>query len=205
MIVDASVNNRVSLGDAAVAIVGLQQLSGRVRTASTSWGSLHHSAASSTIFSICRFARAAQEESVDGGARATFHSSRGERVVPLPGHGCTVLDNVSSSIHRGEVVAIVGVSGRQDDTGALIAGLYRPTNGRVTWNGADVRDTHLATYWRSLAVVFQDFVRYELSAREKHHQVTTPDSTTFAQRVRPLSARESRQPSRPCLPATSRC
>src|SRR5690606_18449149 len=46
------------------------------------------------------------------------------------------------------------------------AGLYRPTAGRITYGGVDIAAIPQADYWRSLAVVLQEFVRYELTARE---------------------------------------
>jgi ATP-binding cassette subfamily B protein len=48
----------------------------------------------------------------------------------------------------------------------LVAGLYRPSAGRITWDGVDIADRPRDEHWRSLAVVYQDFVRYELTARE---------------------------------------
>jgi ATP-binding cassette, subfamily B, bacterial len=168
IVVDASVEGRVSLGDAAVAIVGLQQLSGRVRAASNSWGSLHQSALFLDDFSQFSALRQDRHEESAAPPLAPLSILRVENVsFRYPGTERTVLEDVSLEIHRGEIVAIVGVSGSGKTTLAhLVAGLYRPTDGRVTWNGTDVRDVPLNTYWRSLAVVFQDFVRYELSARE---------------------------------------
>ena len=78
-----------------------------------------------------------------------------------------ILNGVSLEIGRGEVVALVGVSGSGKTTLAhLVAGLYSPTSGTLTWNGQDVADIPRSEYWRSLAVVHQDFARYEVTARE---------------------------------------
>jgi ATP-binding cassette subfamily B protein len=67
----------------------------------------------------------------------------------------------------GELLAIVGVNGAGKSTLIkLLAGLYEPTSGRVTADGVDIADLG-PTAWRTrLAVVFQDFVRYHLSAAD---------------------------------------
>ncbi|HYZ98811.1 MAG TPA: ATP-binding cassette domain-containing protein, partial [Acidimicrobiales bacterium] len=84
-----------------------------------------------------------------------------------PGQSRLVLDNVSIELAPGEIVALVGVSGSGKTTLAhLAAGLYQPTVGRITFAGTDVASIPREVYWRSVSAVFQDFVRYELTARE---------------------------------------
>src|SRR5206468_9390944 len=46
----------------------------------------------------------------------------------------------------------------------LLAGLYLPTAGRVCWDGRDTRDVDRRSLLGCTAVVFQDFIRYALSA-----------------------------------------
>ncbi|OOC56673.1 MULTISPECIES: ATP-binding cassette domain-containing protein [Nocardiopsis] len=84
-----------------------------------------------------------------------------------PGTDSPVLDGVDLEIRTDELLAVVGLNGAGKSTLIkLLCGLYRPTSGRVTADGVDVA-TMAAGQWRSrLAVVFQDFNRYELSARE---------------------------------------
>ena len=77
------------------------------------------------------------------------------------------LRDVSLEIAPGEVVALVGENGSGKTTLAkLLAGLYVPERGRVTFNGADTAGSDRAELRQSVAVIFQDFVRYALSARE---------------------------------------
>lgn len=84
-----------------------------------------------------------------------------------PGTTAPVLDRVDLSIRTDELLAIVGLNGAGKSTLIkLMCGLYQPTSGQITADGVDI--TALPPeQWRSrLAVVFQDFNRYELSARE---------------------------------------
>ena len=78
-----------------------------------------------------------------------------------------VLHEVSLTVHAGEVVALVGENGSGKTTLAkLLAGLYEPQRGTIRWDGADVRDLEPDGLRRSVAVIFQDFVRFHLRARD---------------------------------------
>jgi ATP-binding cassette, subfamily B, bacterial len=84
-----------------------------------------------------------------------------------PGTDREVLRDVSLTIRAGEVVALVGENGSGKTTLAkLLAGMFQPTRGRVLWDGRDVRLLDAEEMRRHVGVVFQDFVRYQLTARE---------------------------------------
>lgn len=68
------------------------------------------------------------------------------------------LDDVCVSIHRGDHVAIVGENGAGKTTFIkLLLGLYSPHSGRILVNGLDLCRIEQKSYYRSLAVLFQDF------------------------------------------------
>ena len=84
-----------------------------------------------------------------------------------PGAGGPVLANVNLSLPAGATVAIVGENGAgKTSLVKLLCGFYRPTSGRVLVDATDLRQISL-TLWRTrIAAGFQDFVRFELTARE---------------------------------------
>jgi len=77
------------------------------------------------------------------------------------------LQGVSVTIASGEVVALVGENGSGKTTLAkLLAGLYTPDQGTITWDGVDIRTLDEERLRASIAVIFQDFARYRLTAGE---------------------------------------
>ncbi|MBZ6282981.1 ABC transporter ATP-binding protein [Streptomyces olivaceus] len=84
-----------------------------------------------------------------------------------PGTSRRVLDGLDLEIGPGELVAVVGLNGAGKSTLIkLLAGLYEPDRGRITAGGVDIAALGLVAWRRRIAVVFQDFVRYHLSAAE---------------------------------------
>jgi len=84
-----------------------------------------------------------------------------------PGSSRPVLEDVSLTIGRGEVVALVGMNGAGKSTIVkLLSRLYDPDSGRITLDGTDIRRFRPEEYRRVLSVVFQDFGRYFFTARE---------------------------------------
>lgn len=81
-----------------------------------------------------------------------------------PGTGRAVVDRLDLEIRSGELLALVGLNGAGKSTLVkLLAGLYEPTGGRITYGGEDIRDLGAAVWRRQLSIVFQDFVRYHLT------------------------------------------
>ena len=84
-----------------------------------------------------------------------------------PGSDKYVLKNVSFTIRVRESVAIVGENGAGKTTVVkLLARFYDPTEGAIYLDGRDLREYDLASLRRQIGVIFQDFVRYDLSAKE---------------------------------------
>jgi len=78
-----------------------------------------------------------------------------------------VLDNLSLKLNAGKRIAIVGPSGSGKSTLLnLILRLYQPDEGRLTIDGVDVRRVTLESLRRSMAVVFQENMLFNMSIRE---------------------------------------
>lgn len=74
-----------------------------------------------------------------------------------------VLTGLDLDFPAGTSTAIVGLNGAGKTTVAkLLAGLYQPTEGLVAVDGIDLRHIDIQDWRRRIAVIFQDFVRYEL-------------------------------------------
>ncbi|WP_330241359.1 ABC transporter ATP-binding protein [Streptomyces sp. NBC_00525] len=78
-----------------------------------------------------------------------------------------VLNGLDLEIPVGSCTAIVGLNGAGKTTLVkLLARLYDPTSGRITVDGADLAAHSPESWQRRIAVVFQDFLRYELPAAD---------------------------------------
>ena len=70
-------------------------------------------------------------------------------------------------LQAGEVLALVGENGAGKTTLVkLLARLYDPDEGRILLDGRDLRDYDLDDLRANMGVIFQDFVRYNLTAGE---------------------------------------
>ncbi len=77
---------------------------------------------------------------------------------PKPTEPVQVLKNVNLTIRRGEKTAIVGYNGAGKTTLIkLIMRLYDPTEGRILYNGKDIRCYELEAYREKIGAVFQDY------------------------------------------------
>ena len=83
-----------------------------------------------------------------------------------PGSSRLILDHLDFSIDPGERIALIGENGQGKTTIVkLITRLYDPTAGRILLDGVDLRDYSIEDINREIGVIFQDFMRYEMSAR----------------------------------------
>ncbi|MGB8887870.1 MAG: ABC transporter ATP-binding protein [Candidatus Korobacteraceae bacterium] len=84
-----------------------------------------------------------------------------------PGSQRRILKNLDFTLHPGERVALIGENGQGKTTIVkLITRLYDPTEGQILLDGVDLREYSLEDLYREIGVIFQDFMRYEMTARE---------------------------------------
>lgn len=77
------------------------------------------------------------------------------------------LRDLSFSIKAGEKLALVGENGAGKTTLVkLLSRLYEPTEGRILLDGVDLREYSTEELRNEIGVIFQDFVKFQLSASD---------------------------------------
>jgi len=84
-----------------------------------------------------------------------------------PGSSRLILNGLNFHFQPGERVALIGENGQGKTTIVkLLTRLYDPVEGQVLLDGIDLREYNLEDLYREIGVIFQDFMRYEMTARE---------------------------------------
>ena len=112
-----------------------------------------------------------------------------------PGAERWAVRHLSFTLQAGETLALVGENGAGKTTLVkLLTRLYDPDEGRITLDGRDLRDYDLDALRGAMGVIFQDFVRYNLTAgdniavgriaaREDHARIVRAASSSLADAV----------------------
>jgi ATP-binding cassette, subfamily B, bacterial len=88
-------------------------------------------------------------------------------VFRYPGAERNILDGLTLELPAGKCTAIVGVNGAGKTTLVkLLTRLYAPTAGAISADGADIGQLDARAWRRQISVIFQDFIRYELSCAD---------------------------------------
>lgn len=101
------------------------------------------------------------------GPKEFKHSIRFEKVsFRYPQSETNVLTNISFELMKGEKLALVGENGAGKTTLIkLLLRLYDPTEGQIFMDGVLVQDYRKQDYQKMLGAIFQDFVKYYLTAK----------------------------------------
>ena len=161
-------SQRISLTEAIAASGALLFLLPRLNTLVGALGLLHENALFVEDLWSFLAVQPRQLTPISGAVPSTLTTLRVEDLTfSYPGRATPGLQGVSMEIRRGETVALVGENGAGKTTLAkLLCRLYDPESGTITWDGRDLRTCDPDDLRRHIAVIFQDFVRYELAARE---------------------------------------
>ena len=112
-----------------------------------------------------------------------------------PGAERWAVRHLSFTLQAGETLALVGENGAGKTTLVkLLTRLYDPDEGRITLDGRDLRDYDLDALRGAMGVIFQDFVRYNLTAgdniavgriaaRDDHARIERAASSSLADAV----------------------
>jgi ATP-binding cassette subfamily B protein len=169
LLVALLLSGRITVASAVAAAVAIQQLGGRLSAIAQSGAGLFEDALFLDDFrSFLDLAPVVAAARPDAPAPDGFRTLTVEHVTfTYPGTDRLALDDVSLHIRAGEVVALVGENGSGKTTLAkLLCHLYAPTAGRILWDDVDITTCDPVDVRRHLAVIFQDFAQYCLSARE---------------------------------------
>ena len=169
--------NRLSIAEAGAALVAIRLLAGQVQSGFSGVQAIFESGQFiDDLDGFLTLAPAAEGGSREIAPPTDFLRIRADAVsFSYPGRNALALQAANIEINRGEVVALVGENGSGKTTLAkVIAGLYEPGSGAVRWDGTDIRTFRPDLFRERIAIIFQDFVRYALSA-EENIAVARPD------------------------------
>jgi ATP-binding cassette subfamily B protein len=162
------VEGRIELAAAGAAVIAVRLLSTQVQQLFGGIGNLFESGL--FLRDLEQFlARAPGNRAVEAGDPPDeFRHLCVENVrFRYPGTDTDVLHDVSIRVSCGEVIALVGDNGSGKTTLAkILAQMFAPTSGKVLWNGRDVRSLDPRRLRDQIGVIFQDFIQYQLSARD---------------------------------------
>ncbi|PKL59803.1 MAG: hypothetical protein CVV33_05980 [Methanomicrobiales archaeon HGW-Methanomicrobiales-4] len=84
-----------------------------------------------------------------------------------PGAENPALSNITLTIRKGEIIALVGNNGAGKTTFInLLCLMYKPDSGKILVDGLDIGTVDPDTWRKKITVLFQNYVRYHLNARE---------------------------------------
>ncbi|HWO11214.1 MAG TPA: ABC transporter ATP-binding protein [Polyangiaceae bacterium] len=183
LVIREAIAGHGSAGDVIVAITLAAQVNQQVSTAVSLHDELQRVAKTLTDLSWIR--GLVTRPPRDGGSASAVMPpaalSSGIRFEDVafsyPGGSSGVLEGVNLTLSAGSTVAIVGENGVGKSTLVkLLCGFYEPSSGSIQIDGTDSKRLALGAWRERIAAGFQDFVRFELVARESIGVGHLPDA-----------------------------
>lgn len=170
-LVELVTSGRLTAAEAGAAGAALLLVATQVRNLGVSLGALAEAA--SFMKDLAAFLRPQppSPDQLEGQAKAApkmFDQIIVDNVAFTYPHSATAaLRGVSLQVNAGEVIALVGENGSGKTTLAkLLCGLHQPSEGAILWDGVDTKEMDVGKLADHISVLFQDFQRYHLPARE---------------------------------------
>jgi len=178
-----AVGGTLTLGDMTMYLLVFKQGQSALTTALSSIGGMYED--NLYLSNLYEFL---EHESDALGGTATEGTNPGDGLrlenvsFTYPGATTPAVEGIDLHIAPGTKLALVGSNGAGKTTLIkLIAGLYRPTAGRVLFDGRPLDEWEPNTLRQKIGVIFQDFVRYQLTVGEN---VGAGDVTAFEDEAR---------------------
>jgi ATP-binding cassette subfamily B protein len=152
-----ALSGSVSLSAAGIAVAGVAIVGQRLTMAGYAAGTLTESARYvDDYLAFVELLPPVRQSEPHGPAPSSFSEISVNGVsFTYPTATEPAIRDVSLSIRAGEIVALVGENGSGKTTLAkLLAGLYRPATGTVTWDGIDINSVDTAQLRTGIAVIF---------------------------------------------------
>ncbi|MCW5978200.1 MAG: ABC transporter ATP-binding protein [Bryobacteraceae bacterium] len=165
-----AVNGRISVGTLTFLAGAISGASGNIQAIFSTFSSIADQALFLTDL-LEFFAMQPKVASKAGGLPAPRPIRQGFEFDSVsfvyPGTSRLVLDNLSFRLAPGERIAMVGENGQGKTTIVkLLTRLYDPSSGRILLDGVDLREYDVESLCGQIGVIFQDFMRYEMTAAE---------------------------------------
>lgn len=156
----------ISLGDYSVIVMVVENFFSTFQKAFAGLFQAMASIGHLTPFS--QFMRLPEAEEEQGDAPAPLKTLVFEGVTfRYPAGDRQILDHISFEVKEGEKISIVGLNNAGKSTIVkLICRLFEPQEGRILWNGRDIREYDYQAYLKELSCVFQDFHLFPFSLRD---------------------------------------
>lgn len=179
----ATIDNSISFGDMTMYVLVFKQAQSALSSALGDVGGMYED--NLYMSNLYEFL---DTPTITAGGTATTGPDPGDGVrfdqvtFEYPGSHDRALDNVSLHIRPGSKLAIVGENGSGKTTLIkLLTRLYEPTAGTIKLDGRDLREWDRSTLHRRIGVIFQDFVRYQLTVGEN---IGAGDDRAYEDRTR---------------------
>ena len=156
----------ISLGDYSVIVMVVENFFSTFQKAFTGLFQAMASIGHLTPFS--QFMRLPEAEEEQGDVPAPLKTLAFEGVsFRYPAGDRKILNHISFEVKEGEKISIVGLNNAGKSTIVkLICRLFEPQEGRILWNGRDIREYDYQAYLKELSCVFQDFHLFPFSLKD---------------------------------------